>query len=55
MIGSTLIKRKVAVLFLFSSIDTGLFQVERTLSSPEQRHQTKLDPFNGYPVSSRGC
>ena len=29
MIGSTLIERKAAALFLFSSIETGLFRVER--------------------------
>ena len=29
MIGSTFIERKAAALFLFSSIETGLFRVER--------------------------
>ena len=34
MIGSTLIEEKVATLFLFLSIETGLFQVERALPKP---------------------
>ena len=34
MIGSTLTEQKVAALFLFSSIEIGLFQVERALPTP---------------------
>ena len=37
MIGSTLIEQKAAALFLFSSIETGLFRVERALPTPGQR------------------
>ena len=39
MIGSTLIERKAAALFLFSSIETGLFRVERASPTPGQHHQ----------------
>ena len=38
MIGSTLIEQKAAALFLFSSIETGLFWVERALPTPGQHH-----------------
>ena len=37
MIGSTLIEQKVAALFLFSSIETGLFRVEKAFPTPGQR------------------
>ena len=47
MIGSTLVEQKAAALFLFSSIETGLFRVERALPTPGQRQQTNLDPFDG--------
>ena len=49
MINSTLIEQKAAVLFLFSPIETGLFQLERALPTPG-RHQTILDPFDGCLV-----
>ena len=39
MVGSTLTEQKAAVLFLFSSIETGLFQVEKAL------------PINTRPMS----
>ena len=45
MISSTLIEQKAAALFLFSSIETGLFQVERALPTPGQRQQTNFDPL----------
>ena len=38
MIGSMLIEQKAAVLFLFSSIETGLFRVEKALPTPGQHH-----------------
>ena len=53
MIGSTLIEQKAAALFLFSSIETGLFRIERALSIPGQRQWTNLDPYDGCLVSAR--
>ena len=38
MIGSTLTEKKASALFLFSSIETGLFRLERALPTPGQRH-----------------
>ena len=37
MINSTLTEQKAAALFLFSSIETGLFRVERALPMDENR------------------
>ena len=51
MIGSILIEQKAAG-FLFSSIETGLFRVERALPTPGQRQYTNLDPFDSCPVSA---
>ena len=54
MIGSTLIERKAAALFLFSSIETGLFQVERALPTPGQHHlKTNVIKQIDCPVSAR--
>ena len=53
MIGLTLIEQKAAELFLFLSIETGLFRVERALPTPVQRQHTNLNPFDGCLVSAR--
>ena len=53
MMGSTLIEQQAAAVFLFSSIETGLFRVEKALPTPGQREQTIVDPFDGCPVSAR--
>ena len=53
MIGSTMTEQKTAALLLFSSIEIGLFWVERALPTPRQRQQTNFDPFDGCPVSAR--
>ena len=44
MIGLTLIERKAAALFLFSSIETGLFRVERPCQ--HQGNIIKQTPLN---------
>ena len=53
MIGSTVTERKAAALFLLSSIETGLFGIERTLTTPEQHHYTNVIKQTDCSVSAR--
>ena len=53
MIGSTLIEQNAADRFLFSSIETGLFRVERALPNTRATSVNKPKPCVGFLVSAR--
>ena len=51
MISSILIEQKVVAFFVFLSIETGLFRVERALPTPGKRQCANLDPPDCFLVS----